>query len=83
MYVTATLLSHDKVEHAVIPATAILHLHDRNWVFEPAGNNQFKRVEVATGDMQPGDMQEILSGIAPGQQVIKNVLELEATAEAQ
>jgi hypothetical protein len=28
-------------------------------------------------------MQEILSGIAPGQQVIKNVLELEATAEAQ
>jgi len=83
MYVTATLLSRDKVVHAVIPATAILHLHDRNWVFEPAGNNQFKRIEVATGDMQPGDMQEILSGVAPGQQVIKNVLELEATAEAQ
>jgi cobalt-zinc-cadmium efflux system membrane fusion protein len=83
MYVTATLFSHDKVVHAVIPATAILHLHDRNWVFVPAGNNQFKRVEVATGEMQPEDMEEILSGIAPGQQVIKNVLELEATAEAQ
>ncbi len=83
MYVTATLLSHDKVVHAAIPATAILHLHDRNWVFVPAGNNHFKRAEVTTGDMQPGDMQEILSGIAPGQQVIKNVLELEATAEAQ
>jgi cobalt-zinc-cadmium efflux system membrane fusion protein len=83
MYVTATLLSRDKVAHAVVPATAILHLHDRDWVFEPAGNNQFKRVEVTTGDMLPGNMQEILSNIAPGQQVVKQVLELEATAEAQ
>jgi len=83
MYVTATLLSRDTVAHAVVPATAILHLHDRDWVFEPAGNNQFKRVEVAAGDTLPGDMQEILSGIAPGQHVVKQVLELEATAEAQ
>lgn len=83
MYVTATLLSRDKVAHAVVPATAILHLHDRDWVFEPAGNNQFKRVEVTTGDMLPGDMQEILSNLAPGQQVVKQILELEATAEAQ
>jgi cobalt-zinc-cadmium efflux system membrane fusion protein len=83
MYVTATLLSRDTVAHAVVPATAILHLHDRDWVFEPAGNNQFKRVEVTTGDMMPGNMQEILSNIAPGQQVVRNVLELEATAEAQ
>ena len=83
MYATATLLSRNTVPHAVVPATAILHLHDRDWVFEPAGNNRFKRVEVTAGDMLPGDMQEILSGIAPGQQVVKQVLELEATAEAQ
>lgn len=83
MYVTATLLSRETVPHAVVPASAILHLHDRDWVFEPAGNNQFKRVEVTAGDTLPGEMQEILSGIAPGQQVVKQVLELEATAEAQ
>jgi cobalt-zinc-cadmium efflux system membrane fusion protein len=83
MYVTATLLSRDTVAHAVVPATAILHLHDRDWVFEPAGNNQFKRVEVTPGDMLPGNMQEILSNIAPSQQVVRNVLELEATADAQ
>jgi len=83
MYVTATLLSRETVAHAVVPATAILHLHDRDWVFEPAGKNQFKRVEVTPGDMLPGNMQEILLGIAPGQQVVRNVLELEATAEAQ
>ena len=83
MYVTATLLSRDTVAHAVVPATAILHLHDRDWVFEPAGNSQFKRVEVTPGDMMPDNMQQILSNIAPGQQVVRNVLELEATAEAQ
>ena len=83
MYVTATLLSRDTVAHAVVPATAILHLHDRDWVFEPAGKNQFKRVEVTPGDMLPNNMQEILSDIAPSQQVVRNVLELEATAEAQ
>jgi membrane fusion protein, heavy metal efflux system len=83
MYATVTLLSRATVPHAVVPSTAILHLHDRDWVFEPAGNNQFRRVEVTAGDTLPGDMQEILSGIAPGQQVVKQVLELEATAEAQ
>ena len=83
MFVTATLFSRTEVEHAVVPSTAILHLHDRDWVFEPAGGNQFKRVEVNAGDTLPGNMQEILSGVQPGQQVVAHVLELEATAEAQ
>jgi cobalt-zinc-cadmium efflux system membrane fusion protein len=83
MYATVTLLSRSTVPHAVVPSTAILHLHDRDWVFEPASNKQFKRVEVTAGDTLPGNMQEILSGIAPGQQVVSQVLELEATAEAQ
>lgn len=83
MFVTATLLSPNKVPHAVVPATAILHLHDHDWVFVPAGQDQFRRVEVGSGDLLPGGMQEILTGIAPGQQVVQNVLELEAAAEAQ
>ena len=68
---------------AVIPASAILHLHDRDWVFVPAGDSQFKRLEVHAGDMLPGNRQEILSGIDPGQQVVRDVVALEATAEAQ
>ena len=83
MFVTATLMSRSVVEHAAVPAIAILHLHDREWVFVPAGGKQFKRVEVTGGDMLPGGQQEILRGIAPGQQVVKDVLNLEATVEAQ
>ena len=33
--------------------------------------------------MLPGGMQQILTGIAPGQQVVSDVLQLEATLEAQ
>ncbi|HTV66699.1 MAG TPA: efflux RND transporter periplasmic adaptor subunit [Bryocella sp.] len=83
MFVTATFYSLNKVPRATVPSTAILHLHDRDWVFEPAGGNQFRRVQVASGDMLPGGLQEILSGVQPGQQVVKDVLSLEATAEAQ
>jgi membrane fusion protein, heavy metal efflux system len=83
MFVTTTLLSRTTVTHASVPASAILHLHDREWVFEPAGQGQFKRVEVSGGSMLPGGQEEILSGITPGQQVVKDVLNLQATVEAQ
>ncbi|MGC2400785.1 MAG: efflux RND transporter periplasmic adaptor subunit [Acidobacteriaceae bacterium] len=83
MFVTATFESRRNEIHAVVPASAVLHLHDRDWVFVPAGGNRFRRVEVHAGDMLAGNRQELLSGIGPGQQVVSNVLQLEATLEAQ
>ncbi len=83
MFVTATFQSTTKESHAVVPAPAILHLHDRDWVFVPADGNKFKRIEVRAGKMLPGNRQELISGINPGQQVVSNVLQLEATLEAQ
>jgi membrane fusion protein, heavy metal efflux system len=83
MFVTATFESRTKEKHAVVSADAVLHLHDRDWVFIPAADNQFKRVEVQAGKILPGNKQELLSGINPGQQVVSNVLQLEATLEAQ
>lgn len=83
MFVTATFESVTKKAYAVIPADAILHLHDVDWVYIPAGGNKFQRVQVNPGDVLPGNKQEILSGIAPGQQVVSNVLQLQATLEAQ
>ena len=83
MFATATFQSKTKEAHTAVPTFAVLHLHDRDWVFVPAGNNRFRRVEVHAGNMLPGDRQELLSGISPGQQVVSNVLQLEATLEAQ
>jgi cobalt-zinc-cadmium efflux system membrane fusion protein len=83
MFVTATFASKSTETHAVVPAAAVLHLHDRDWVFVPAGEKQYRRVEVRPGNMLQGNKQELLAGVAPGQQVVSNVLQLEATLEAQ
>ena len=77
MFVTATFTSLEKETHVTVPADAVLHLHDRDWVFVPAGGNQFKRTEVHAGKMLSENRQEILSGIEPGQQVVANALLLE------
>ena len=37
MFVTATFHGQKKVTYASVPASAILHLHDRDWVYVPAG----------------------------------------------
>ncbi len=81
MFVTATFHGLQKQVHALAPASAVLHLHDRDWVYVPAGDKQFRRVEVVAGSMQPGNHQEILSGIRPGDRVVSNALVLQNTAE--
>jgi membrane fusion protein, heavy metal efflux system len=84
MFVTATFVGQKSESHASIPSTAILHLHDRDWVYMPAGGNdkkQFKRVAVTSGRSLPGNMQEIISGVKPGDEVVANALVLQNTVE--
>jgi len=81
MFVTATFRGLQKEVHAVLPASAVLHLHDRDWAYAPAGGGRFRRLEVVGGNMLAGNMQEIVSGLKPGQQVVKNALVLQATVE--
>ncbi|MGD0778893.1 MAG: efflux RND transporter periplasmic adaptor subunit, partial [Candidatus Solibacter sp.] len=50
MFVTATFRGLTKELHTVVPASAILHLHDRDWVYVPAPDKKFRRVEVVGGD---------------------------------
>ncbi|MHB8502584.1 MAG: efflux RND transporter periplasmic adaptor subunit [Candidatus Acidiferrales bacterium] len=81
MFVTATFHSEKKEMNAAIPADAILHLHDREWVYVPAGDKTFRRLEVTTGETLPNKMQEILTGVHAGQQVVSNALVLQNTVE--
>jgi len=77
MFVTATFQGAKKEVRAAVPAPAILHLQDRDWVYVPLDGKQFRRVEVVGGDMLPGGLQEIVSGVKPGQKVIANALEFQ------
>jgi cobalt-zinc-cadmium efflux system membrane fusion protein len=81
MFVTATFYGKEAETHAAVPAAAILHLHDREWVYTPVGTGHFKRLEVVTGNMLPGNLQEVVSGIKPGDQVVSNALVLQNTVE--
>lgn len=82
MFVTATFYGRQPEAHAAIPATAVLYLHDREWVYmpvNPAGH--FRRREVVTGSKLPNNMQEVISGLSPGERVVCNALPLQNTVE--
>jgi cobalt-zinc-cadmium efflux system membrane fusion protein len=81
MFVTATFHGLSKEVRATVPASAILHLHDRDWVYVPADGGRFRRVEVIGGKMLPENLQEIVSGLKPGQQVVSRALIFQNTTE--
>lgn len=81
MFVTATFHGQTAEKHATVPATAILHLHDREWVYTPNQNGHFRRREVQAGNMLPGNLQEVVSGVNPGDQVVLNALVFQNTVE--
>ena len=81
MFVTATFHGSLSELHAFVPATAILHLHDRDWVYTPAGAGRFSRVEVVAGNTLADNRQEVISGLKPGTQVVANALVFQATVE--
>ena len=81
MFVTAAFHGRQPQMYASVPASAILHLHDREWVYVPTTPNHFKRQEVVAGTMLPDNMQEVVSGVKPGDKVVSNALPLQNTVE--
>ncbi len=79
MFVKATFRGQKREMHTVVPSSAVLHMHDRDFVFVPAPDKKFRRVEVVSGDLLPDDLtrQEIKSGLSPGAQVVSNALVLD------
>jgi cobalt-zinc-cadmium efflux system membrane fusion protein len=79
MFARATFRGQTTEMHTIVPASAVLHMHDRDFVYVPAPGNRFRRVEVVSGDLLPDNLslQEISSGLAPGQQVVTNALVLD------
>jgi len=79
MFARATFRGKKEETHTIVPASAVMHMHDRDFVFVPAPGNKFRRMEVVSGGVLPEDLklQEIKSGLTPGQQVVTNALVLD------
>jgi cobalt-zinc-cadmium efflux system membrane fusion protein len=81
MFVTATFYGKSAELRAAVPSSAILHLHDRDWVFVATRDKAFRRVEITGGVTLPENMQEVISGIKPGTQLIQSALTFQNTVE--
>jgi len=79
MFASATFRGQTREMHTIVPASAVLHMHDRDFVYVCEPDKTFRRVEVIGGDPLPDnkDLQEIKSGLKPGQEVVSNALVLD------
>jgi len=79
MFARATFRAQKEEVHTIVPAAAVLHMHDRDFVFVPMPEKKFRRLEVVSGDLLAENkaLQEIKSGLKPGQQVVSNALVLD------
>ncbi len=81
MFALATFHERKKECCPAVPAAAVLHLHDRDWVFVPAGSHAFRRVEVIAGAPLADDMVELRNGLHPGELIVGNALVLRSAVE--
>ena len=79
MFVTASFQAQKQESHIVVPASAIAHLHDQDFVYVSTGNGTFALTRVVGGATLPGNLQVVQSGLQQGQQVASNALELQST----
>lgn len=75
MFAAATFRSRKLSQRVVIPSTAIMRLHDKDWVFRKEGDKRFRKVLVQADGLAPNGMQEIREGVKPGDEVVTNSLE--------
>jgi len=82
MFAVATFHSRKTIPRIVVPTTAVMRLHDKDWVFEKDGQNRFRRLEVHALGTTPDGFAQLQDGVQPGQDVIANALEF-STAVAE
>lgn len=75
MFAVVKFRSHKLGERVVVPATAIIRLHDKDWIFRREGDKSFRKVVVQADGLAPDGMQEIREGVKPGDEVVTNALE--------
>jgi membrane fusion protein, heavy metal efflux system len=74
MFATVHFQSQGSQMRTVVPASAVLRLQDRDWVFVKGEGNQFRRKEVHSGVVNSDGTEQVLSGLNAGEQVVRDAL---------
>ena len=77
MFAVAHFVSQGAHARAVVPVSAVLRLQDRYWVFARMDEKRFRRTEVQAGPINADGTQQVLSGLHPGDVVIKDALQFD------
>ena len=83
MFAAVTFRSRHMQSRIVVPASAVIRLQDKDWVFRKDGGQQFRRVEVHTAGEESDQMQQIRDGVKPGEQIVANALEFSSAVAEQ
>jgi len=75
MFAVATFRSRKMTERVVVPSTAIMRLHDKDWVFRKESDKSFRKIAVQADGLAPDGLQEIRQGVEPGDELVSNALE--------
>jgi len=82
MFATATFTSQGRETRMIVPSSAILRLHDKDWVFRADGGpGRYKRTEIQAGPVEKDGSQLVLGGLQPGDQVVQNALQFSSTVD--
>jgi cobalt-zinc-cadmium efflux system membrane fusion protein len=81
MYVTASFRSREPLKRIVVPASAVVHLHDQDWVYTKEGDGRFRRVPLQLGPALSDGSQQVISGLKPSDQVVLNALQFSSAVE--
>jgi membrane fusion protein, heavy metal efflux system len=83
MFATVHFQSQGADMRTVIPASAVLRLQDRDWVFVKTDGNQFRRLEVHAGPINGDGTEQVFSGLHVGQQVVREALLFDREAKKE
>jgi len=82
MFAVATFHSRRVRPALVVPGTAVMRLHDKDWVFRKEGSGRFRRVEVHVSGAAADGMQEVREGLKQDDEVVLKALDF-STAVAE
>jgi len=83
MFATAHFQSQGSQMRTVVPASAVLRLQDRDWVFVKSDRNQFRRKEVHSGAVNSDGTEQVFSGLSSGEQVVRDALLFDREAKKE
>lgn len=75
MFANVDVVSPTTQARLVLPATALLRLHDADWAFVKAGKDRFRQLRVIAGPAGRDGWQQVVSGLSPGDSVVRDALQ--------